>query len=393
MDKLCVAILLAGGKSVRTGLKTPKQLLKVAQKTLLELCIEQFQNTKKFEHIVVVFNFEYEQQIKSICTQYGSKIMFVEGAKTRQHSVYHALCALEKADDAPHNAKILIHDVSRPFVTQNIIVNVLEALDNHDAVDIGIPVTDTIKHLEEGIIKPLMRDKLYATQTPQGFSFTNILKAHHSAYNANRLDYTDDITLYMDYISKRVGYVMGNKSNKKVTFSEDLRSIQQNFSIKVGHGFDVHKFDNEESPNNKAAIRICGIDVLCDRKIIAHSDGDVGIHAIVDSIFGALALGDIGDHFPPSDPKWKDTDSINFLQYAKQKCLDANAKISNIDVTIICEKPRVSEYKKQMANKIAKILDITENAVNIKATTTERLGFLGRGEGLAATACCLLQQY
>lgn len=398
---MCVAVLLAAGKSSRMQCAIPKQLLKLGSKALLEVCIETFLRAKKIKQIVVVFSEEYKTQISNICAKYPIKIHTVQGGSSRVHSVHNALEFLSKNSGINSKSKILIHDVARPYVNTALINRVIDALDNYNAVDVGIPVKDTIKQFEgEGFegdarnnLHTLNRSQLYATQTPQGFRFQEIWSAHQEAALERRNGatniYTDDITIYLKAFPKSITCIVGDENNIKITTSRDLQ-MQPSYSTRTGHGFDVHKFGEDQK---NASIRICGIDVSHTCNIIAHSDGDVGIHALVDAIFGALAIGDIGEHFPPSNPKWKDTDSTEFLEYARQKCVDANAEISNVDITIICEHPKVSKYKNEMANKIAEILDISENAVNIKATTTEKLGFLGRGEGIAATACCIIYKY
>jgi 2-C-methyl-D-erythritol 4-phosphate cytidylyltransferase/2-C-methyl-D-erythritol 2,4-cyclodiphosphate synthase len=235
--------------------------------------------------------------------------------------------------------------------------------------------------------KVVDRSNYSLTQTPQGFAFKVIYELHQRWKEES---YTDDISLCLA-AGVEVGVAVGEQINFKVTFPEDLAYAEKimnhkykKMSIRVGSGFDVHRY----KPAVAAKIPICGVLVESEWAVEAHSDGDVGLHAITDALLGAVACGDIGEHFPPSDPKWQGVDSAVFLKHAHELVIQRGGSINNVDVTIICERPKVSAYKQQMAERVADILKIKPNQVGIKATTTEKMGALGRMEGIAAQAIC-----
>lgn len=377
-----VAVLLAGGVGKRFSASHPKQLLKINDLTLIERCILAFKQCRGIDHIYLVYHSSIKHKAHEICTKF-SNITLVEGGKTRQKSVHNALIYIA------NNSNVLIHDVARAYVDSGLITKVLQQLhEGNDAVDIALPIHDTIKHIDNNEI--IDRDTLYSTQTPQGFKLQKLLQAHEH-FNGERDDFTDDISLYMAFHGKNssIKTVAGSPENIKITTKNDIKN---NMLIKTGHGVDFHAYDcqSHASSDEQHNIMICGVAVPSKYAVLAHSDGDVGIHAVVDAIFGALAIGDIGDHFPPSDDKWHGADSAIFLTYALKKCQEMLVRINNIDVTIICERPKISAFKQAMKNKIAELLDIDKNHVNIKATTTEKLGFIGREEGIGATASCTI---
>jgi 2-C-methyl-D-erythritol 4-phosphate cytidylyltransferase/2-C-methyl-D-erythritol 2,4-cyclodiphosphate synthase len=258
-------------------------------------------------------------------------------------------------------------------------------------------VEDTLKKYSDGKIEwTLERDNLWRAQTPQGFSYEDILESHVAFKN---LHFTDDAALN-EYAGIPVAIVPGSQNNFKITTEEDYErakstapSLIENVKeeTRCGNGFDVHAFREKQKDENNF-IRLGGVDIEFDKKIAAHSDGDVALHAAMDALLGAISAGDIGEHFPPSDNKWKNYNSIEMLKIVNNLIKKRSAKILNLDITIICEKPKILKFKKAMTAEISKALGILENRVNIKATTTEKLGFLGRQEGIAAqaSACVLL---
>jgi 2-C-methyl-D-erythritol 4-phosphate cytidylyltransferase/2-C-methyl-D-erythritol 2,4-cyclodiphosphate synthase len=277
--------------------------------------------------------------------------------------------------------KVLIHDAARPFVSPQIISGVCATLDEHDAAIPAIPVPDTLKLVEQGrITRTLPRDGVFSAQTPQGFRFEAILSAHEAA--AGR-EFTDDAAI-AESAGLSVVTVTGSRMNFKLTTQEDFVTAEMLLSARAsprtGSGFDVHRFCAGDH------VWLCGVRVPHDHGLEGHSDADVGLHALTDAILGAAALGDIGQHFPPTDPRWKGAASHLFLSHAASILRDRGGEISNVDVTIICERPKVSPHREVMARRIAEILAIDIGRVSVKATTTEGLGFTGRREGIAAQA-------
>ena len=258
----------------------------------------------------------------------------------------------------------------------------IDGLDGDAAVLPALAVTDTLKRADAGFVSETVpRNGLWQAQTPQGFRFEDIVAAHTAAVGR---ELTDDAAV-AEQFGLRVRLVEGDINNIKITTTDDLTRAAAILSggvpdIRVGSGYDVHRFTEGN------AIMLCGIEVPHTHGLMGHSDADVGLHAITDALLGAIGSGDIGEHFPPSDPKWKDAASHLFLRDAARRVEERGGKILNVDLTLICERPKISPHKQKMAIRIAEILQIAEERVNIKATTTEQLGFTGRGEGIAGQA-------
>ena len=369
-----IALIVSGGEGKRFDKKLPKQFFSINGKSILEISVRNFFNSNLFDKIIVVSNKKFLEITKDILNNYDTDI--VVGGTTRQNSV---LKGLEKANKYKPK-KIIIHDAVRPFFSNKTLNKIVTQLDNFDCVVPYLKIFDSVRHYDNKIYRNLDRDKLKLIQTPQGFKFNTIFNAHQKFKDEQ---FTDDSMLaYRN--ACRIKFIDGEILNFKVTKKEDYEIIKKmmeskpnNSVLKVGNGFDVHKLINGKF------IKLLGIKIPFNKKLEGHSDADVGIHAIVDSILGALSKGDIGDYFPPSEEKWKNKDSKYFLKYSKKVLDDEKYIINNIDITLICEKPKISSYKKKMKKVIASILDIKENIINIKATTTEKLGFLGREEGIA----------
>jgi 2-C-methyl-D-erythritol 4-phosphate cytidylyltransferase/2-C-methyl-D-erythritol 2,4-cyclodiphosphate synthase len=376
------ALIVAAGFGLRLGSDMPKQYLTIGRRTLLEICVRKFLQHPSIDGVKVVIANEHEGLYKKAMN--GLHLLpHTLGGSTRKESVKNGLEALREYSPA----KVLIHDAARPLVSNQLIEDVLQALDNFEAVDVTMPIADTIKSNKDGA-NALDRDTMYLTQTPQGFIFDKIFKLHRQFEDEN---FTDDISLAIKG-GLEIGLVQGARSNFKITNKEDLemakKLLTKDVEIRIGQGFDVHEVKDGNGP-----IPLCGIMIPANKNVIAHSDGDVALHALMDAVLGALALGDIGDHFPPSDMKWKNADSKDLLKHVKSLMDGNKAKISNIDITILCEEPKIKPYKKQMIECICKILELEENQVSVKATTTEKLGFIGRQEGIAAQAACTLKLY
>jgi 2-C-methyl-D-erythritol 4-phosphate cytidylyltransferase/2-C-methyl-D-erythritol 2,4-cyclodiphosphate synthase len=307
----------------------------------------------------------------------------VAGGDTRQASV---LAGLETLDGCAID-KVLVHDAARPFVSAGTIERVLSGLDRHDAVVAALPVADTLKRADAtGLVGGTIdRNGMWRAQTPQGFRFEPFLRAHRAAAAAGRTDFTDDAAV-AEWAGMAVHVVEGDERNVKITTAEDLTMAERLAApasmpdLRTGSGFDVHRF----GPGD--AVWLCGVKVPHTAKLEGHSDADVALHALTDAILGAIADGDIGQHFPPGDAKWKGAASRLFLADAARRVRERGGKISCVDVTLLCEAPRISPHRDAMRAVIAEILGIDVGRVAVKATTTEGLGFTGRREGIAAMA-------
>ncbi len=387
MTKIVALITACGrGNRFNRGEGVPKQYMPLAGVPLLRHSILAFLNHPEVTDVICIIHPDdrmlYEEAVNGL-----DLLNPVFGGKTRQASIRLGLEALRDYNPG----KVLIHDGVRPFVSKRVINGILEKLKTHPAVIPAVAVEDTLKKYGDGKIEwTLERDNLWRAQTPQGFIYEDILNSHTAFKD---LHFTDDAALN-EYAGIPVAIVPGSQNNFKITTEEDYNRAKNIVSImlqnvkeetRFGSGFDVHAFRAREKQENNL-IRLGGIDIEFDKKIVAHSDGDVAIHALMDSLLGAVGEGDIGDHFPPSDIKWKNFDSREMLKIVNGILHKKSAKISNIDLTIICEKPKISKYKKAMAEELAKILNILPSRINVKATTTEKLGFLGREEGIAVQA-------
>lgn len=383
-----VALITACGRGNRfnRGEGIPKQYLPLAGVPLLRHTVLAFLNHPQITDVICIIHPDdvafYEEAVAGL-----DLLNPVYGGETRQASIRIGLEALREY--RPN--KVLIHDGVRPFVSKRVINGILEKLETHPAVIPAIAVEDTLKKYGDGKIEwTLERENLWRAQTPQGFIYEDILNSHIAFKD---LHFTDDAALN-EYAGIPVAIVPGSQNNFKITTEEDYERAKRIISLLIqdvkeetrcGTGFDVHAF-RDKNPEENNFVRICGVDVEFDKKILAHSDGDVGIHAAIDALLGAIGEGDIGDHFPPSDAKWKNADSREMLKFVNHLLKKKGASINNLDITLICEKPKISKYKEQMKNEMAKVLNISPSRVSVKATTTEKLGFLGREEGIAAQA-------
>ncbi len=370
-----LALIMAAGSGERLGSDTPKAYVNLAGKNLLRRSMETFLSHPGVDGVRVVIDRAHHPLYRK--TAQGLTLFpCVIGGKSRQDSVRLGLKSVARAEPD----YVLIHDAARPLVTHAVISRVLDSLKKHQAAYPALPVADTLRRGAE----PIAREGLLAAQTPQGFHFDDILAAHRARAN---MRVTDDIAL-AEAAGLAVGVVEGERCNFKVTTQGDLDLMQQlassPFETRVGMGLDVHHFVPHDGPQHN--ITLCGIKVPHDKRLHGHSDADAGLHALVDAILGAIGEGDIGQHFPPDDPQWAGADSSRFLIHAFQLLKAKGGEIVNIDITIIGEKPRISPFRAQMVSQVAGLLKLSNDRVNIKATTTEKLGFLGRGEGLAAQA-------
>ncbi len=369
-----VALIVAAGSGSRTGLDFPKQYLKLGDEMMLSKTIRAFYDHPAIDQVQVVINPNDLDLYREASRDFRLP-HWVDGGATRQKSVALGLEAIERF--AP--TKVLIHDAARPFVSAEIIDRCLEALKKYRAVLPALPVVDTLKSIRDSeVTDTLDRSKIVAAQTPQCFDYDAIIGAHR-IYESQ--DVTDDIAL-AELAGIPVHWVQGSQQNIKITTHEDIAMINHRSltDIRTGLGFDVHKFaDNRD-------LWLGGVQIPHDKGLAGHSDADVALHAITDAILGAIGDGDIGTHFPPSDDKWKGAASDRFLAYAAELVANRGGMISHIDLTIICEAPKIGPHREKIRTRIAEILSVSEDRVSTKGTTTEKLGFTGRGEGIAAQA-------
>ncbi len=302
----------------------------------------------------------------------------VEGGETRQASVLKGLEALEA--EAPD--LVLVHDAVRPFATTTLIGRVIDALAQAPAVLPALAVADTLKRGRDGYVAGTVdRSELHAAQTPQGFRYPDILAAHRQA--AARGDaHTDDASV-AEAAGLPVLLVPGERGNRKLTTLEDFTMTDTRpraEEFRCGQGYDVHRLVAGDG------VWLCGVRIPHDRKLSGHSDADVALHALTDALLGTIGDGDIGDHFPPSDPQWKGASSDRFVRHAVERVAGRGGRVINADITLVCEAPRVGPHRDEMRGTVAALLGVTADRVGVKATTNERLGFLGRSEGIAAMA-------
>ena len=360
-----LVIIVAAGSGSRFGGDIPKQYQLLSGNSILTHTIEAFTNHPQIDGVLVVISEGHEPLYNSGLPNSPKILPFALGGKERQDSVRLGLVEAQKYN--PQN--VLIHDAARPYIDSSTITRILDALETHQAVIPVITVSDSVRVKGEAV----NRDEVKIVQTPQGFHFNKILHAHQ--HNSSHwLKLTDDAQVF-ESAGGQVFMVDGDKRNIKITNPLDLNPLT--LSPRIGQGYDVHEFEAGDS------VIICGVKIPHTKKLKGHSDADVGLHAITDAILGAIGAGDIGEHFPPSDAKWKNADSAQFLQHAASL---VKGSINNIDVTIICEEPKITPHKKAMRTRVAEILGLDESQINIKATTTEGLGFTGRREGIAAQA-------
>ena len=369
------ALLMAAGRGSRFGAETPKQLLPLAGRPVLRHAAEGLLREGGVADIQPVCAPEDFAVVTAILAGLPARPP-VAGGATRQASVFAGLRAL-KAD--PPDA-VLVHDAARPVVPPGTVPALLAALRDAPGAIPAQPVSDTLKHAEAGEIgRTVPRAGLFRAQTPQAFRFAPLLAAHLAATR----EVTDDAEL-LEHAGQRVVLVAGHESNVKITWPEDLSRMEDAMLARLiprtGTGFDVHRIV-EGRP-----MVLCGVVVPSPFGLSGHSDADVGIHALCDAVYGALAEGDIGRWFPPTEARWKDADSARFLRHAAERIAAREGVLANADVTLICERPKITPHAAAMRARLAGLLGVPVDRISVKATTTEQLGFPGRGEGIAAQA-------
>ena len=376
------AIIVAAGSGTRIGGDIPKQYLPLRGKPMLAHSYQAFLEHPGIQQIIVVIGEGQEEIARQSLTRMEMP-HFVIGGATRQESVAAGLAALRSGADV---ANVLIHDAARPGLNSGVIDRLLAALESHVGAVPALPVVDSLARGSAGMAETVDRQDLWRIQTPQAFHYGVIAKAH-AEWDGTR-EATDDARM-VSALGYQVAIVKGDEALAKYTFAEDFEGDDAAIgrSMRVGSGYDVHRLAEGEE------LWLCGVKIDHSHGLAGHSDADVAIHALVDAILGAAAIGDIGDHFPPSDPQWRGASSDRFLAHAVSLVSEMGFAISNVDVTIICEAPKIGPHKLVMRERLAEILKISVDCVSIKATTTENLGFTGRGEGIAAQAVvCLVQR-
>ena len=371
----CALILVGAGRGERAGGKIPKQYRLLRGIPLLAHTLKNAVSTELFNRTVLVIASGDDRAAELFP---GATI--VTGGTSRTASVRAGLDAL--CDDPPRF--VMIHDAARPFLDADLVMPLMSALKTHDGAVPALPIADALK---SEAFDPVDRNQMRRVQTPQAFDYAKI----KAAFDASPPDATthDDIAIARN-AGLSLAFTPGSERNFKVTWPEDFAKAEAILSAStisvIGSGFDVHRLAVSEEP-----LRLCGIEVESKYRLVGHSDADVGLHAITDAILGAVAQGDIGDHFSPSDPQWKGAKSDQFLRHALKLASDADATLRHIDLTIICERPKVKPYRQAMRERVAEISGLPVGRVSIKATTTETLGFTGRKEGIAAQALATME--
>lgn len=370
------AIIVAAGRGTRAGGDIPKQWQMLGRKTVAQHPMEIFVNHPRVTELILVI---HPDDMPTDLWPRSPAAVVVEGGATRSQSVLAGLQAVR--DTTTH---VLIHDAARPAVSRDVIDRVIDGLDTHDASAPAIAVTDALWHGADDLVTGTQdRTGLFRAQTPQGFRLDTLLAAHLAHIG----DAPDDVAIARA-AGIPVAIVKGCENNLKITGPDDHARAENimrgQMDIRLGNGYDVHRF----GPGDH--VWLCGVKIPHDRSLQGHSDADVGMHAVTDAIYGALGRGDIGQHFPPSDPQWKGAASQIFLEHAVTLARDLGFTISNVDCTLVCEYPKIGPHALEMKAKMAHIMGLDPDRVSVKATTSERLGFTGRGEGIASLATAAL---
>ena len=379
---IVAAVIVAAGRGQRAGGDIPKQYQTIAGTPVIRPTLAAFCGHPQIDLIQAVIHPADRVLFEGASGGLSKLLDPVAGGATRQISVRAGVQAL--APLAPE--LVLIHDAARPFLSAGLIARAIDAGRQFSAAVPGVAIADTVKKIDDGamVSETLDRSRLRTVQTPQAFGYALIAEAHRRAEAAGRDDFTDDAAL-AEWAGHRVHVFAGEAGNVKLTTNEDFTRAELLHAasladVRVGNGFDVHIFAEGDH------VMLGGVRIPHSRGVSGHSDADVALHALVDAILGALADGDIGQHFPPSDPQWRGASSDRFLAFACERVRARGGLIGNLDVTIVCETPRVSPHRDAMRARIAEIAGITAARVAVKATTSEKLGFTGRGEGIVAMA-------
>jgi 2-C-methyl-D-erythritol 4-phosphate cytidylyltransferase/2-C-methyl-D-erythritol 2,4-cyclodiphosphate synthase len=377
------AVIVAAGRGERAGGGEPKQFRRLGGRPMLAWPVKTFADDPACAEIIIAVAPGGAELAADTLGALASRCRFVDGGETRTASVRNAVSVARQP-------LVLVHDAARPLLNARIIADCLVALENAPGAAPALPVADALARDGVDGLEGVDRTGLLRIQTPQAFRTNALL----SAFAERPGDYPDEVSLARA-AGLDVALVPGDEANFKVTWPEDfqraetvLNPVRPGALTVTGMGYDVHRLVAGDG------VHLCGVFIACDLHLVGHSDADAGLHAITDALLGAASLGDIGEHFPPSDDRWKGADSVQFLEHAVRIAAEAGARPVHCDVTLICERPKIGPHKAAMKARVAQILGLAERRVNIKATTTEKLGFTGRGEGLAAEAAvtCLVEE-
>jgi 2-C-methyl-D-erythritol 4-phosphate cytidylyltransferase/2-C-methyl-D-erythritol 2,4-cyclodiphosphate synthase len=383
---MVAVVIVAAGRGARAGKADgPKQYQRIGGRSVIARTLDRFLAHPRIGPVVVAIHADDDALFRSAAGGNADRVVTVTGGASRQDSVRLGLLALR--GHAP--GQVLIHDAVRPFVDADLIDRTIAAIGERQGALPALPVADTLKRESAaGIIgETVSRSGLHAAQTPQGFPFWPILAAHEKAHHLGKADFTDDAAI-AEWAHIPVKIVPGSPDNVKLTWARDISMADQRLSgerprfpdIRTGNGYDVHGFEPGDH------VTLCGVSIPHDKKLSGHSDADVGLHALTDALLATCGAGDIGTHFPPSDPQWKGVASLIFVEHAAKLVRARGGRIANADITLICEAPRVGPYREAMTKTLSAVLGISRDRVSIKATTNEKLGFVGREEGIAAIA-------
>ena len=374
------AVVVAAGEGLRAGPGEPKAWRQLGGRPIVRWSVEGLLAAGADEVVVVVARDRLAAADEALSGLAGWKA--VAGGKTRAESVQAGLAAIT----VPETLPVLIHDAARPFVTRRHVDALLAALEHADGAILTLPVPDTLKRGDGHVDETVSRDGLWRAQTPQAFK-TEHLKAAYRNWPAGE-EPTDDASV-MERAGGRVAMIPGDPMLMKLTYPEDFLMAEQLAAgrriVRMGQGIDAHRFGPGDT------VWLCGVPIPHDRGLIGHSDADCALHALTDAVLGAIGDGDIGEHFPPSDPQWKGASSDRFLKHAVSRVAARGGRILNADVTLICERPKIRPHRDAMRARVAELLELPLDRVSVKATTTEGMGFTGREEGLMAQAVVAIE--
>ena len=382
------AVIVAAGRGERAGQSAegPKQYRRIGGEAVLKHTLRAFLDCPEISPLMIVIHPDDHALYTEAMAELATAAHVVIGGTTRQESTWAGLQALLPfAPDFVH-----IHDGARPFITPALLHRIATALiPGGPGILPALPVSDTLKQANDtGLVTmTIPRASLHAAQTPQSFAFPAIYAAHQAAHQAGRNDFTDDSAL-AEWHGIAMQIVMGEADNIKLTWAKDIALADQRLrkdnmmfpDIRTGNGYDVHRLEPGDH------VTLCGVRIDHHSRLSGHSDADVALHALTDALLATRGAGDIGSHFPPSDPQWKGADSEIFVRHAVELVRAAGGRIANADITLICEAPKIGPHRAAMTEKLSAILAITADRVSVKATTNEELGFIGRQEGIAAIA-------
>ncbi|WP_075655391.1 bifunctional 2-C-methyl-D-erythritol 4-phosphate cytidylyltransferase/2-C-methyl-D-erythritol 2,4-cyclodiphosphate synthase [Pseudochrobactrum sp. B5] len=382
------AVIVAAGRGERAGQSTegPKQYRRIGGQAVLAHTLRTFLACEQISPVVVVIHSDdhdlYHAALQRADID-AARIRLVTGGPTRQESTRLGLLAL--CEDAPDY--VMIHDGVRPFITQDLLKRIMIALHPQTGVLPALAVSDTLKQAggDALVTKTVPRAGLFAAQTPQSFPFAPILDAHNAAFALGRTDFTDDAAI-AEWQSIPVRVVEGSADNTKITWAKDIEMADQRLrqdmvafpDIRTGNGYDVHSFEAGDH------VWLCGVKIPHTHKLNGHSDADVALHALTDALLATRGAGDIGTHFPPSDPQWKGAASRQFVEFAVKTVREAGGRIANADITLIAEEPKIGPHREAMTAELSDMLGVSADRVSVKATTNEKMGFVGRKEGIAS---------